>query len=124
MHAPAAASATAVIATLWSVFAVANAAAFIADVSPVALTAVQLACAAPIFHYMRGGALNVAPDDLIDTPFVIRDALGIRARPPAERPATPTPGRGAAVAGRRSFARARAAGDTPRLLSGPPSAPA
>lgn len=76
--------ATSVLAVLWSVFAVVNAAGFIADVSAAAIAAVQLACAAPIFHYMRGGALNVDPDDLIDTPFVIRDALGIRSRPPVE----------------------------------------
>ncbi|WP_309127396.1 hypothetical protein [Microbacterium sp.] len=78
------AGATAVIASLWSVFAVLNAAAFIADVPAAAITAVQAACAVPIFHYMRGSALDVDPDDLIDTPFVIRDAQGIRARPPAE----------------------------------------
>lgn len=75
--------ATAVIAVLWSVFAVVNAAGFVADISTAAIATVQIACAAPIFHYMRGGALTVAPDDLIDTPFVIRDAWGIRSRPPA-----------------------------------------
>ncbi|WP_307368879.1 hypothetical protein [Microbacterium sp. W4I4] len=76
--------ATAVIAALWAVFAVVNAAGFIAGVSAAALTALQLACAAPIFHYMRGGALDADADDLIDTPFVIRDALGIRAGTPRE----------------------------------------
>jgi hypothetical protein len=76
--------ATAVIAALWAVLAVANAAGFIAGVSAASIAVVQLACAAPLFHYMRSGALDVAADDLIDTPFVIRDALGIRARTPAE----------------------------------------
>ncbi|MGF2949102.1 hypothetical protein [Microbacterium alcoholitolerans] len=84
VHGRDSAGATGVIAALWAVFAVLNAAAFIAEVSAAAIAAVQLACAAPIFHYMRGGALNVDPDDLIDTPFVIRDAQGIRARPPVE----------------------------------------
>ncbi|MFD5213692.1 hypothetical protein [Microbacterium sp. NPDC058345] len=79
-----AAGATAVIASLWSVFAVLNAAAFIAEVPPAAITALQIACAVPIFHYMRGSALDVDPDDLIDTPYVIRDAQGIRARQPSE----------------------------------------
>lgn len=81
---PEAAGATAVIATLWSVFAVVNASGFIADVPTATITAVQIACAAPIFHYMRARGLDVAPDDLIDTPFVIRDAQGIRALPPGE----------------------------------------
>lgn len=78
------AGATAVIAVLWSVFAVLNAAGFVAEVPAAAITAVQVACAVPIFHYMRASALDVDPDELIDTPFVIRDAQGIRARPPAE----------------------------------------
>ncbi|HTN56566.1 MAG TPA: hypothetical protein VLZ82_10310 [Microbacterium sp.] len=84
VHGSDATGATAVIAALWAVFAVVNAAGFIADVSATSLTAVQLACAAPIFHYMRSGALDADADDLIDTPFVIRDALGIRARTPVE----------------------------------------
>lgn len=75
--------ATAVLAALWAVFAVVNAAGFLAEVPAAALTAVQLACAAPIFHYMRGSALEVDADDLIDVPFLMRDALGIRAVAPA-----------------------------------------
>lgn len=82
--APDLAGATAVIATLWSVFAVVNAAGFIAEIPASAITAVQIACAAPIFHYMRGKALDVEGEDLIDIPFVIRDAQGIRAQPPSE----------------------------------------
>ncbi|MFD5224383.1 hypothetical protein ACFWHT_02040 [Microbacterium sp. NPDC058342] len=84
VHGRIAAGTTGVIAALWSVFAVLNAAAFIADVSATAVAALQVACAAPIFHYMRGAALDVDAGDLIDTPFVIRDAQGIRARPAAE----------------------------------------
>ncbi|BDZ39584.1 hypothetical protein [Microbacterium suwonense] len=89
VHGRAASGDTAVIAVLWSVFAVVNAAGFLAEVSAAAITAVQIACAAPIFHYMRGAALEVDPEDLIDTPYVIRDAQGIRARPPPSlRPCT------------------------------------
>lgn len=84
MHGRMASESTAVIATLWSVFAVVNAAGFIAEIPAAAITAVQIACAAPIFHYMRGTALDVPPDDLIDIPYVIRDAQGIRATPAAE----------------------------------------
>lgn len=84
VHGPMASGSTAVIASLWSIFGVINAAAFLADVSTVAIAAFQVACAAPLFHYMRGAALDVAPDDLIDTPFVSRDAMGIRARPASE----------------------------------------
>lgn len=77
-------NATAVIAALWSIFAIVNAAAFIGDVSATAITALQVAVAAPLFHYMRGSALDVDAGELIDTPFVIRDAPGLRARVPAE----------------------------------------
>ena len=97
------AGSTAVIAVIWSVIAVFNAAAFIADVPAATITAVQIACAAPVFHYMRGAALEVDPDDLIDTPFVIRDAQGIRARPPAE----PSPVRAESAAAQYRFARRR-----------------
>lgn len=75
---------TAVVAVIWSVIAVFNAAAFLAEIPAGVIAAVQIACAAPVFHYMRAAALDVDADDLIDTPFVIRDAQGIRARPPAE----------------------------------------
>jgi hypothetical protein len=67
------------------------------------IAAVQVAAAAPLFHYMRGSALEVAADDLIDTPFVIRDAQGIRARPPAE----PSPVHAARAAGQYRLARWR-----------------
>lgn len=78
---------TAVIAVLWSVFAVIEAAAFIAGVPAGTMTAVQLACAVPLFHYMRAAALDVDAHELIDTPFVIRDALGLRhATPVAPSP--------------------------------------
>lgn len=103
-----ASGATGVIAALWSVFAVVNAAAFIADVPAAAISAVQIACAAPIFHYMRGAALDVADDDLIDMPFLIRDAQGIRARPPGE----PSPVRAEQVADRFLLARRRAEAGT------------
>lgn len=79
-----AAGSTAVVAVVWSVLAVADAAAFIAEIPAAAIVAVQIACTAPLFHYMRGAALEVDAEDLIDTPFVIRDAQSIRSRPPAE----------------------------------------
>jgi len=97
------AGSTAVVAVIWAVIAVLNAAAFLADIPAAAITAVQIACAAPVFHYMRGAALEVDADDLIDTPFVIRDALGIRARPPAE----PSPVRAASAAAQYRLARRR-----------------
>src|SRR5690606_37786358 len=97
------AGSTAVVAVIWSVIAVLNAAAFIADISAAAITAVQIACAAPLFHYMRGAALEVDAHDLIDTPFVIRDAQGIRARPPAE----PSPVRAERAAAQYRLARRR-----------------
>lgn len=78
------AATTAVIATLWSVFAVGVAAAFIADIPASTTTAVIVACAVPIFHYLRAAALDVEPNELIDTPFVIRDAQGLRQETPAE----------------------------------------
>lgn len=84
LHSATAAATTSVIAVLWSVFAVLSAAGFIAAIPAAAITAVQLACAAPIFHFMRGAALDVEPDELIDVPYVIRDAQGIRALPPNE----------------------------------------
>jgi hypothetical protein len=99
---------TAVIATLWSVFAVVNAAAAIAEIPTAAITAVQLACAVPIFHYMRGRALDVHPHDLIDIPHVIRDAQGIRALPPAE----PAPVHAEAAARQFHLARRRAEAGT------------
>lgn len=100
---PASASSTAVIAVIWSVLAVVNTAAFIADVPAAAIAAVQIAGAAPLFHYMRGSALDVAADDLIDTPFVLRDAQGIRSRPPVE----PSPVHADRAAGQYRLARWR-----------------
>lgn len=97
------AGSTAVVAVIWSVIAVFNAAAFIADMPAAVITAVQIACAAPVFHYMRGAALEVDAHELIDTPFVIRDAQGIRARPPAE----PSPVRAESAAAQYRFARRR-----------------
>ncbi|GAA3932728.1 hypothetical protein [Microbacterium soli] len=75
---------TAVIAAIWSVVATVDAAAFLFEITAATIAAVQIAAAAPLFHYMRGSALDVDADDLLDIPFVIRDAPGIRARPPAE----------------------------------------
>ena len=75
---------TAVIAMLWSVLAVVDTAAFLAGVPAATITAVQLACAVPVFHYIRAAALDVDAHDLIDTPFVIRDAQGIRFETPVE----------------------------------------
>ncbi|WP_162893103.1 hypothetical protein [Microbacterium halotolerans] len=98
-----AASTTGVIAALWAVFAVLNAAAFLSEIPVAAVAAVQAACAAPIFHYMRGAALDVAADELIDTPFVIRDAQGIRARPASE----PSPVRADRAAHQTLLARRR-----------------
>ena len=102
-HGQVEAGSTAVIAVIWSVIAVFNAAAFVADIPAAVVTAVQIACAAPVFHYMRGAALEVDAHDLIDTPFVIRDALGIRARPPAE----PSPVRAESAAAQYQLARRR-----------------
>src|SRR5690606_41275481 len=59
VHGSDATGATAVIAALWAVFAVVNAAGFIAEVSAASLTTVQVACAAPIFHYMRSAERRV-----------------------------------------------------------------
>lgn len=78
---------TAVIAVLWSVFAVIDTAAFLADVPAATMTAVHIACAIPIFHYIRAAALDVDANELIDTPFVIRDAQGLR----SETPVAPSP---------------------------------
>lgn len=75
---------TAVIAVLWSVVAVMDAAAFIAGIPALTITAVHIACAVPVFHYVRAAAFDVAPDDLIDTPFVLRDAQGLRHATPDE----------------------------------------
>ena len=102
-HGRMSAGSTAVIAVIWSVLAVVNVAAFIAGIPAAVIAAVQVAAAAPLFHYMRGSALEVAADDLIDTPFVIRDAQGIRARPPAE----PSPVHAAGAAGQYRLARWR-----------------
>ncbi|AXL11145.1 hypothetical protein DXT68_02590 [Microbacterium foliorum] len=79
-----AAATTAVIAVMWSVLAVLNAAAFLAGVPAVAITAVQVACAVPVFHFIRAAALDVDASELIDTPYVIRDAQGLRQTPPRE----------------------------------------
>lgn len=103
---------TAVLAALWAVLAVVNASGFIAEVPAAAITAVQLACAAPLFHYMRGSALEVEADDLIDTPFLMRDALGIRATAPAA-PAPIHPDRTA-----RRFLRARQRSEAGTVAAG------
>lgn len=84
MHGPVDAATTAVIAVLWSVFAVVDTAAFIAGVPAAAVTAVHIACAVPIFHYIRAAALDVDAAELIDTPYVIRDAQGLRSETPVE----------------------------------------
>ncbi|SJM45036.1 hypothetical protein [Microbacterium sp. JB110] len=107
-HGDTAAGTTGAIAALWSVFAVLNAAAFIADVPVAAVAAVQAACAAPIFRYMRGAALDVNSDELIDTPFVIRDAQGIRSRPATE----PSPVRSDRAAHQTLLARRRSEAGT------------
>lgn len=73
---------TAVVAVLWSVFAVVDTAAFLAEIPATTMTAVHIACAIPIFHYMRAAALDVDANELIDTPFVIRDAQGLRSGTP------------------------------------------
>lgn len=78
---------TAVIAVLWSVFAVIDTAAFLAEIPAATMTAVHIACAVPLFHYMRAAALDVDANELIDTPFVIRDAQGLR----SETPVAPSP---------------------------------
>lgn len=78
------AATTAVIAVLWAVVAVVDTAAFLAGVPAAAITAVQLACAVPVFHYIRAAALDVDAHDLIDIPFVIRDAQGLRFEAPVE----------------------------------------
>lgn len=75
---------TAVIAVLWSVFAVVDTAAFLAEIPAATMTAVHLACAVPLFHYMRAAALDVDANELIDTPYVIRDAQGLRSGTPVE----------------------------------------
>jgi hypothetical protein len=85
-HGRMSAGSTAVIAVIWSVLAVVNAAAFIAGIPAAVIAAVE-----------------VAADDLIDTPFVIRDAQGIRARPPAE----PSPVHAEGAAGQYRLARWR-----------------
>lgn len=79
-----AAATTAVIAVMWSVLAVVNAAAFLAGIPAAAVTAVQVACAVPVFHFIRAAALDVDAAELIDTPFVIRDAQGLRQTPARE----------------------------------------
>lgn len=79
-----AAATTAVIAVMWSVLAVLNAAAFLAGIPAVVITAVQVACAVPVFHFIRAAALDVDASELIDTPYVIRDAQGLRQTPPRE----------------------------------------
>ncbi|MFK4762348.1 hypothetical protein ACI3KS_15565, partial [Microbacterium sp. ZW T5_45] len=79
-----AAATTAVIAVMWSVLAVVNAAAFLAGIPAAAITAVQVACAVPVFHFIRAAALDVEAAELIDTPFVIRDAQGLRQTPARE----------------------------------------
>jgi len=79
-----AAATTAVIAVMWSVLAVLNAAAFLANIPALAITAVQVACAVPVFHFIRAAALDVDASELIDTPYVIRDAQGLRQTPPRE----------------------------------------
>lgn len=73
---------TAVIAALWSVFAVLDTAAFLAEIPATTMTALHIACAVPIFHYMRAAALDIDASELIDTPFVIRDAQGLRTGTP------------------------------------------
>ncbi|MDQ0726907.1 hypothetical protein [Microbacterium sp. W4I20] len=94
---------TAVIAALWSVFAVVEAAAFIAEVPAATMTAVHIACAVPLFHYMRAAALDVDAHELIDTPFVIRDAQGLR----HETPLAPSPVHADAAASQYLVARRR-----------------
>src|SRR5690606_1394524 len=61
------AGSTAVVAVIWSVIAVFNAAAFIADVPAATITAGQIACAAPVVPYMRGASLHADPDDRISS---------------------------------------------------------
>jgi DNA primase len=63
---------TAVIAVLWSVFAVVDTAAFLWEIPAAAMTAVHIACAVPLFHYMRAAALDIRGklDDLSLPNFV------------------------------------------------------
>lgn len=101
LRGPLPAATTGVIAVMWSVLAAVNAAAFIAGVPAAAITAVQVACAVPVFHFIRAAALDVDASELIDTPFVIRDAQGLRQTAPRE----PSPVH--ADAARRQFLLAR-----------------
>ncbi|MCM3778136.1 hypothetical protein [Microbacterium hydrocarbonoxydans] len=94
---------TAVIAVIWSVFAVVDTAAFLAEIPAAAMTAVHIACAIPIVHYMRAAALDVDPNELIDTPFVIRDAQGLR----SGTPVPPSPVHAEAAARQYFIARRR-----------------
>lgn len=75
---------TAVIAVLWSVVAVLDAAAFIASVPATTVAALHIAFAVPTFHYVRAAAFDVNPDNLLDIPHVIRDAQGLRTATPTE----------------------------------------
>lgn len=84
MRGPVAAATTAVIAVLWSVVAVLASAGFVVEIPAVTITAVLIAGAVPVFHYVRAAAFDVDPNELIDTPFVIRDAQGLRLATPVE----------------------------------------